>query len=168
MKYLHAHKTMHRDLKSQNVLVFADGKAKVADFGRSKNDDVSATATADGFVGSYTHAAPETIADAQYSEYSDVYSFGVIVWECLTGGKPWHGQNVGQIILKVAGGERPAPAPDAAACDDVDAELAKLMRECWAQEAMDRPLFGDVVRRLEALQGKGAGETRAPARHKPN
>ena len=95
MKYLHEKSTTHRDLKSANILVFADGTAKVADFGRSKKEEISISATAKGgFVGTYTHAAPETLESNAFSPASDVYAFGVIAWEVLTGLKPWDGMSL--------------------------------------------------------------------------
>jgi serine/threonine protein kinase len=89
MQALADHGIVHRDLKPAQILVFGGGggwrtmHAKVADFGRARGTDVTATATAagGGFVGSYPWGAPESLESDVYTTMSDVYSFGCILSE---------------------------------------------------------------------------------------
>ncbi len=66
------------------MLITGEGRAKIADFGRSKKKSVSATPTVGGNVGTYAWAAPETLEHDEFTGASDVYAYGVIMWEMLT------------------------------------------------------------------------------------
>jgi serine/threonine protein kinase len=87
MEYLHSKHVIHRDLKSQNLLVDDMGVCKVADFGISTiKPSVTRTMTS---IGTPVYMAPEVIARDKYSEKADVYSFGVLVVEVATGLLPY-------------------------------------------------------------------------------
>ncbi|EAY17062.1 TKL family protein kinase [Trichomonas vaginalis G3] len=73
MSYLHANKTIHRDLKSQNVLIDDRKYPIICDFGSSKNTDLSLTMTGQGGTPSYM--APEFLQNEKYDEKVDVYSY---------------------------------------------------------------------------------------------
>lgn len=82
MKYLHSQGIMHRDLKSENLLLGDDMCVKVADFGVSCLE--SQCDTMRGFMGTYRWMAPEMIKEKPYTRKVDVYSFGIVLWELLT------------------------------------------------------------------------------------
>ena len=87
--YLHRQKPMiiHRDLKSQNILLTAGGLAKIADFGLSRffQQDI---ASMTGQVGTPGWTAPEVYKHNSYNHKVDVYSFAVVLAECLSCEKP--------------------------------------------------------------------------------
>src|ERR1700704_7067700 len=89
----HAHELVHRDVKPQNVLIDAEGSAKVTDFGiaRSLKDD---GLTADGRVlGTTDYVSPEQALGHDVNGQSDIYSLGIVLYEMLTGEVPFHGEN---------------------------------------------------------------------------
>lgn len=82
MQYLHAQGILHRDLKSENLLLDEDMCVKVADFGISCLE--TQCGSAKGFTGTYRWMAPEMIKEKHHTKKVDVYSFGIVMWELLT------------------------------------------------------------------------------------
>ncbi|KAF5730087.1 serine/threonine-protein kinase HT1-like [Tripterygium wilfordii] len=82
MQYLHSQGVLHRDLKSENLLLDEYMCVKVADFGISCLE--SQCGSAKGFTGTYRWMAPEMIKEKHHTKKVDVYSFGIVLWELLT------------------------------------------------------------------------------------
>ncbi|GMH40763.1 hypothetical protein BSKO_08667 [Bryopsis sp. KO-2023] len=93
MAYCHSQPKpiVHRDLKTQNILLGDGGKALVADFGLAKVKERTFLQTRHNGAGTVAYMAPETFGGGPVDEKCDVYSFGIIMWECLTGHRPWQG-----------------------------------------------------------------------------
>ncbi|TMW55080.1 hypothetical protein Poli38472_013842 [Pythium oligandrum] len=87
--YLHSFETpvIHRDLKARNVLLTADGDAKLSDFGISRELSIDETMT--GEIGTVAWIAPEVLQGERYSEKADIYSFGALLVELDTGRHPY-------------------------------------------------------------------------------
>ena len=146
MRYLHARTPpiIHRDLKSQNLLVAADGSVQVADFGLSRECLRTAAMTR---VGSVQWAAPEVLLGHGYSQKCDVWSFGVVCWELMTARIPFDGMSQVLVASKVALEGMRLPVPP-----DAPLQLLRLMARCWADEPGKRPEFGEIVAELDAVQ----------------
>ncbi|PWA88657.1 Protein kinase, ATP binding site-containing protein [Artemisia annua] len=92
LEYLHEKaqpSIIHRDIRSSNVLLFEDLKAKIADFNLSnQSPDMAARLHSTRVLGTFGYHAPEYAMTGQLTQKSDVYSFGVVLLELLTGRKP--------------------------------------------------------------------------------
>lgn len=100
MKYLHSQGILHRDLKSENLLLGEDMCVKVADFGISCLE--SQCGSAKGFTGTYRWMAPEMIKEKHHTKKVDVYSFGIVLWELLTGKTPFDNMTPEQAAYAVS------------------------------------------------------------------
>jgi serine/threonine protein kinase/tetratricopeptide (TPR) repeat protein len=105
VSYAHQNLVIHRDLKPSNILITKDGVVKLLDFGIAKllkSDDENLTATRN-FVFTPEYASPEQVRGEKLTTATDIYSLGVILYELLTGNRPYktESKNIGEIIKAV-------------------------------------------------------------------
>ena len=95
----HAHLAglVHRDVKPQNILLDAEGRAKLTDFGIATADDWTRVTGAGAIVGSSRYMSPEQVQGRPVDLRSDVYSLGVVFYEMLAGAPPFSGANLAEI-----------------------------------------------------------------------
>lgn len=141
MEYLHKNDTIHRDLKTQNVLIDKDFLPVIADFGSSKEQICLQIQTNQS--GTPQYMAPEFLDSGLCNEKIDVYSYGMVFWEILMGKVPFDSDHVGQILRKVFSNERP-PIPDS-----VPTNIKLFIERCWSHNPDDRPSFSKVVEYLK-------------------
>lgn len=155
--YLHP-RIVHRDLKAQNVLLDASGRAKVCDFGIARFKDRTFISTANGHAGTPAYMAPELFDGGQVTEKVDVYSFGVLLWEMLTGQVPWASVPSPMQVIYYVGvlGQRP-PMPEG--CQPA---LRALIESCWGESPASRPTFREILETLKGLvaevEARGEGD----------
>lgn len=143
--YLHSNGIIHRDLKPSNILINETFYTKISDFGISKQSSPNSTGMAfieSRVIGTPLYIAPETWENFQYSEASDVYSFSLILYEILTGKKPFSNLKTNEQILYhvVFKGSRPEVNKDSKPL-----YLYQLMTKCWNQDPKLRPTFEEIV-----------------------
>src|SRR6478609_6527328 len=96
----HGHQIVHRDIKPQNVLIDAEGTARVTDFGIARSLTEEGL-TADGRVlGTTDYVSPEQALGHDVGPQSDLYSLGIVLYETLTGDVPFHGENQVTVAMK--------------------------------------------------------------------
>ncbi len=107
VQHAHEHGIIHRDLKSHNILLSKDGRAKVTDFGIAVGmSDVTLTYnTSSRIMGSVHYISPEQVQGQAVTEKSDIYSVGVIFYEMLTGRLPFLGETPISIAMQHVQGE---------------------------------------------------------------
>ena len=99
---------VHRDIKSQNILIDQAGTVKVTDFGIAKADDSQMT-EAGSILGTAQYLAPEQAKGEPVDERTDLYSVGVVFYEMLTGSLPFHGDSAVTVALKHVNEQPPEP-----------------------------------------------------------
>ncbi|GAB4833066.1 Serine/threonine-protein kinase sty13 [Ancistrocladus abbreviatus] len=142
MEYVHRLGLIHRDLKSDNLLIFSDKSIKIADFGVARIEVQTEGMTPE--TGTYRWMAPEMIQHRPYTQKVDVYSFGIVLWELITGMLPFQNMTAVQAAFAVVNKSvRPSIPMD---CLPV---LAEIMARCWDANPDVRPPFSEVVKMLE-------------------
>ncbi|MRR51330.1 MAG: serine/threonine protein kinase, partial [Rhodocyclaceae bacterium] len=104
----HKNGVVHRDIKPANIILLADGTVKVADFGIARIESSNLT-QAGSVLGTPSYMSPEQFMGQQVDGRSDLYSAGVILYQFLTGEKPFTGA-LTTIMHKVLNEEPPAPS----------------------------------------------------------
>ncbi|XP_057952422.1 serine/threonine/tyrosine-protein kinase HT1-like isoform X2 [Malania oleifera] len=144
MQYLHSKGIIHRDLKSENLLLGEDMCVKVADFGISCLE--SQCGSAKGFTGTYRWMAPEMIKEKRHTKKVDVYSFGIVLWELLTALIPFNNMTPEQAAFAVSQKNERPPLPS-----DCPAGFNHLINRCWSRNPDKRPHFDEIVSVLEGF-----------------
>src|SRR6184192_1832404 len=99
IRFAHRHGIVHRDIKPHNVLVDAEGRVKVTDFGIARAG-ASQMTEAGSIVGTAQYLSPEQAKGAPVDQTSDLYSVGVVLYEMLTGRVPYTGDAPVEIAMK--------------------------------------------------------------------
>lgn len=149
MSYLHKERIIHRDLKTENILMDDFLCPKVADFGLSKVvhnnvDSIIQSQSTLCIKGSSYYIAPEVWEEFRYTTACDVYSYAMIVYKVFTGLKPFNKINLFTIGSTVKEGAR--PSFDSVSIPE---SYKTLIESCWAQKPEDRPTFEQIVNDLK-------------------
>jgi tetratricopeptide (TPR) repeat protein len=160
----HAAGLVHRDLKAENVVVTAEGRAKILDFGLVKPLDPGAdsTLTEQGAVlGTYRAMAPEQAEGAEVDARADLFSLGVLLYEMLAGRSPFQGATPVATLRNLTGA---AAQPLVMARPEVPEELAGLVHALLEKEPERRPAGArEVAVALRGGQGAGSAGTLTPS-----
>jgi len=134
----HAHQRglLHRDLKPSNVLLDADGRAAVADFGIAKRLDSSSGATTTrALAGTPAYMAPEQATGGELTVTTDVWALGCLAYELLAGRPAFGGGSVTEILRRVREAQ---PAPLSVLRREVPRDLETIVLTCLRKEAERR------------------------------
>ncbi len=107
----HAQGIVHRDIKPENVLLDEHDSVKVADFGLARAiADTTRTSASGQVLGTVAYLSPEQVERGRVDERSDVYSTGIMLFELLTGSRPFTGDNALQVAYQHVHADVPAPS----------------------------------------------------------
>jgi len=106
LDYAHKHKIIHRDIKPANILVNKAGQPFLVDFGVARVD-MSTLTQSGAIVGTPSYMAPEQIEGTKVDSRADIFSLGVIIYELLTGKRPFEGDHITTIVYKIMNEDPP-------------------------------------------------------------
>jgi serine/threonine-protein kinase len=140
---------VHRDVKPENVLLTSDGRVKVADFGLARavtGAGSVSTLTGNVIIGTVAYLAPELVERGVADARSDVYAAGIVLFEMLTGAKPYVGDSPIQVAFRHVHETVPAPST---LVPDLPRELDVLVARATARSPQER--LHDASAMLEAV-----------------
>jgi len=132
----HAHERgiVHRDIKPANIMVTPNGQVKVMDFGVAKIKSAGITSVGE-VLGTPSYMSPEAVKGKGVDGRSDIFSLGAVLYELLTGAKPFTGENVTTVIYKIIGEQ---PEPPAAVNPALHPGLNHVVMKALAKEREER------------------------------
>jgi serine/threonine-protein kinase len=157
LHFAHEHRIIHRDVKPSNVRVLEDGSVKIMDFGIAKLGSTGLTKSG-MMVGTVHYMSPEQIRAKPLDGRSDVFSAGVILYELLSGKRPFVGEGATDVLIKIVQAPTPHLAREQGPSEEplqaiVDRALAKNPDDRYASAAH---LADDLARTLSAHMQSGA------------
>lgn len=161
---------VHRDLKPANVLLETGGRVVITDFGIARTDEATEQLTADGgMLGTLRYMAPEQVEGKPVDARTDLYALGLIMFEMVTGTRPFASETALASAMARVGAKPPDPSTHA----ELPAGLSAIVMQCLAADPGRRPADAhEVVRALAAIDvgaapakiDSGQGPTQAGSR----
>lgn len=150
----HRNKIVHRDVKPANIMILQNGFVKVTDFGIAKMMAMGMT-QAGQILGTPNYMSPEQVKGRQIDGRSDIFSLGVILYELVTGEKPFGGQNITTVIYKIIN-ENPIPPRELDA--SIHAGLSYVISRALAKSPDERyQTCGELAEDLRNYKNLGGG-----------
>ena len=169
---------VHRDIKSDNIMVTPKGQVKITDFGLAKIKGASKLTKAGSTLGTAAYMSPEQAQGEEVDQRSDIFSFGVVLYEMLTGTLPFKGEHQAALMYSLINEE---PISIARYNDKVTADLERLVSKAMAKDKNERyqhvdDLLADLRRERKNLEYAKAGyaspgtisQVKPPSRRKTN
>jgi len=143
----HARGIVHRDVKPGNVLIGRDGRVKVVDFGIARAVAEAQMTLPGTTLGSVHYFSPEQARGETATNESDIYALGIVLYEMLTGTRPWEGDSAASVALARLTGTTPDPA---LVRPSLPPDVAAITRKALAPLPMDR--FASAASMADALE----------------
>lgn len=150
LQYAHQKGIVHRDIKPSNIIVMPNWQVKISDFGIARIEDPSAPqmTLAGEILGTPAYMSPEQVMGQPVDGRSDLFSLGCILYELVTGSRPFQGENLSAIFQSVTRDNPPEPEK---INYEVPKELSNLIMKCLKKAPDERFQTGGGV--IEGLQG---------------
>jgi len=156
LNYAHAQGVIHRDIKPANIMMLKNKTIKVTDFGIARITASSKTKT--GVVlGTPSYMSPEQLSGKHVDGRSDLFSLGVMLYEMLTGVRPFRGDSMATLMFQIAN----EPHPDIREhCPELPESVSKLIDKALAKDVEQRFATGNemvraIIQCLRDMQAKG-------------
>ena len=160
LAYAHERHVWHRDIKPDNIGLLDDGTAKIMDFGIAKMEGTQLTKTG-MMVGTVNYMSPEQVRGQKLDGRTDVFSMGVILYQLLSGSRPFQGEGPSQVLYKIVT-EPPAPL-DLASLGEPGPRLQVIVERALAKDREERyqgagELADDLQKVLDDVRRTGSSE----------
>lgn len=132
----HALKVLHRDIKASNILMDNAGEPHLSDFGLARLLEETGGTSHGIFIGTPDYASPEQANNQILDERSDLYSFGVVMFEMVTGKRPFVGRSMGEVLELH---RHTAPPDPSALRPEIPRPLSRLILSCLEKDPSRRP-----------------------------
>ncbi len=150
----HGKGIVHRDIKSDNVMLTPRGQVKMMDFGLAKLKGATKLTKTRSTIGTLAYMSPEQASGEEVDSRSDIFSFGVVLYELLTGRLPFQGEHQAAIVYSIVNEE---PQPVARFNNNVSQELERIVFKALEKEKEERyqhidDLLADLRRERKSLE----------------
>ncbi len=148
LEYAHQGTVVHRDIKPSNIIIERSGRVKVADFGIAKSETSGNITTTGTILGTPNYMSPEQArGNRKIDGRADIFSLGCILYECLSGNKPFQASSTIGILMRIVGDDMPELD-----CEKLglDSKVGEVLRRALAKNPDERIATGGEF--LEALQ----------------
>jgi eukaryotic-like serine/threonine-protein kinase len=156
LRFAHRNGIVHRDIKPHNIVVDAEGRVKVTDFGIARAGTSQMTEVG-SIIGTAQYLSPEQAKGAPVDQTSDLYSLGVVLYELLTGEVPFSGDTPVEIAMKHISAK---PEPPSTLNPDIPADLDLVVMRALAKTPAERYQSADEMDRDLERVARGAAVSR--------
>ncbi|NQT25568.1 protein kinase [candidate division KSB1 bacterium] len=135
LKVAHEKGIVHRDIKSENIMITSTGQVKVMDFGLAKLRGAAKLTKTTSTAGTLAYSSPEQIQGQDVDARSDIFSFGVVLYELLAGQLPFKGEYESATMYSVLNEE---PEPIQKICPDISSECLHVLNRALEKDPEER------------------------------
>lgn len=151
---------VHRDIKSENVLVNGKGEVKITDFGLAKLKGASKLTKAGSTLGTAAYMSPEQARGEDVDARSDIFSAGVVLYELLTGKLPFRGEHQAAVLYSLVNED---PPPLSRFTAGISGELQRIVSKALAKDKEDRyqhadEMLADLRRERKSMEYARTGD----------
>ena len=141
LHYSHSRGVIHRDIKPSNIMLTTDNDVRIIDFGIAIVSD-SEVSRIEGIAGSPSYMSPEQVQSEELTSSSDIYSLGAVLYELLTGFRPFRADNLSKLLHQIV---YATPPPIHTYINDLPEELEQLVAMTMQKEPAKRCASGAVM-----------------------
>src|SRR5246127_5740285 len=156
LQFAHERSIVHRDIKPANLMLTADDTVKVTDFGTAKILQFGTVQQTTHVMGTPSYMSPEQVKGRPVDGRSDIFSLGVVLYEMVTGEKPFPGQNITTVIYKIVNED---PVPPRQIDPSIHPGISTVLMKALAKEPEQRyQSCREMLEDLKNYRGLGSAD----------